>query len=159
MSTAASLVLGPVLVVPAGPAGADAAGRGGHFVPVNTVLLDTRSGVGGVTGARGAASTTTFTALGVGGVPTSGVRALLIDVTAVTPSGNTYLTVFPNGETRPIVASLNVSKDEVLTNSVVVAPAATASSASTTTAAVRTSSSTCRATSPVSRPLRAGASC
>ncbi|MER5456601.1 hypothetical protein ABT008_17610 [Micromonospora sp. NPDC002389] len=122
LSVAVSLVLGSIVVIPARSAGADAAGRGGDFVPVNTVLLDTRSGVGGVTGARGATSTTTFTALGVGGVPTSGVRALLVDITAVSPTGNTYLTVFPNGATRPIVASLNASKDEVLTNSVVVSP-------------------------------------
>ncbi|MFF0722153.1 hypothetical protein [Verrucosispora sp. NA02020] len=51
----------------------------------------------------------------MGGVPTIGVRVLL-DIAAVNPTGITYLTVFPNGATRPIVASLTVSKDEVLTN-------------------------------------------
>ncbi|MER7459560.1 hypothetical protein [Micromonospora sp. NPDC126480] len=104
------------------PAVADAAGKGGDFVPVNTVLLDTRNGTGGVTGVRPAGSTTTVTALGVGGVPTTGVRALLVDVTAIAPTGNTHLTVFPHGATRPVASSLNASKGEVLSNSVVVAP-------------------------------------
>ncbi|TDB79096.1 hypothetical protein [Micromonospora sp. KC721] len=105
-----------------GSASADAAGKGGDFVPANAVLLDTRNGTGGVTGARPAASTTTVTALGVGGVPASGVRALLVDVTAITPAGNTYLTVFPHGAARPVASSLNAAKGEVLSNSVVVAP-------------------------------------
>ncbi|MEV1143135.1 hypothetical protein [Micromonospora sp. NPDC049799] len=107
-------------LVQGGPAAADAANKGGDFVPVNTVLLDTRNGTGGVTGARPAGDTATVTALGVGGVPSTGVRALLLDVTAISPTAATYLTVFPKDATRPTASSLNAAKGEVLTNSVVV---------------------------------------
>ncbi|MGN9778322.1 hypothetical protein ACTMS0_21525 [Micromonospora sp. H33] len=117
-----ALLVSGITTIAVQPAHADAAGKGGDFVPVNTVLLDTRNGTGGVTGARPAASTTTVTALGVGGVPATGVRALLVDVTAINPTGHTHLTVFPNGATRPAASSVNASPGEVLSNSVVVAP-------------------------------------
>ncbi|WP_088984182.1 hypothetical protein [Micromonospora echinospora] len=99
---------------------ADAAGKGGDYVPVSAVLLDTRSGVGGVTGTRGAGSTTAVTALGVGGVPASNVSALMVEITAIGPTASTALTVFPDGATRPVGASLNVSAGQTLSNSAVV---------------------------------------
>ncbi|MGN9813523.1 hypothetical protein ACTMSW_29770 [Micromonospora sp. BQ11] len=102
------------------PAHADAANKGGDFVPVNTVLLDTRNGTGGVTGARPAGDTATVNALGVGSVPATGVRALLVDVTAISPTLATHLTVFPKDAPRPVASSLNAAKGEVLSNSVVV---------------------------------------
>ncbi|MEV1287368.1 hypothetical protein [Micromonospora sp. NPDC049679] len=99
------------------PASADEAGKGGDFVALNTELLDTRSGVNVPVVAK---SVTSVAALGVGGIPTSGVRALLVDITGINPTANTFLTVYPKGATRPEASSINVSKGEVLSNSVVV---------------------------------------
>ncbi|KAB1916004.1 hypothetical protein [Micromonospora sp. AMSO31t] len=95
-------------------------GKKGDYVPAAAVLLDTRSGIGGYTGARPAGSTASVQALGVGGVPATGVDALLVDVTAISSTGNTHLTVYPDQTTRPTASSLNASVGEVISNSVVV---------------------------------------
>ncbi|WP_410819611.1 hypothetical protein [Micromonospora sp. 050-3] len=109
------------VVVPAGAVHADAAGKGGDYVPINqTVLLDTRSGIGGYTGPRDANTVATVSALGVGSVPANGVSALLVDVTAISPTVNTFVTVYPDQTTRPAASSLNASTGEVISNSVVV---------------------------------------
>ncbi|WP_229403396.1 hypothetical protein [Micromonospora okii] len=102
------------------PAYADAAGKGGDFVPVNAVLLDTRNGTGGVTGVRGANSVTAVNALGVGSIPATGVSALMVDVTTISPTANTSLTVYPDQTTRPTATSLSASTGETLSNSAVV---------------------------------------
>ncbi|RAO51903.1 hypothetical protein ONO86_01997 [Micromonospora noduli] len=101
---------------------ADAAGRGGDFVPIDSIaLLDTRDGTGGTTGVRGAKSVTTFNAVGVGGIPASGVSALMVDVTAIYPTANTFLTIYPD-LTDPKASAMNASIGEVMTNSAVVKP-------------------------------------
>ncbi|WBB76289.1 trypsin-like serine protease [Micromonospora sp. WMMD1128] len=88
-------------------------------------LLDTRAGTGAPAGPRGADSTTDFPALGVGGVPSTGVSAVLVDVTAVSPTANTFLTVFPQGTTRPALSSsLNASTGEIISTTQVVRPGA-----------------------------------
>ncbi|MFY1672499.1 hypothetical protein ACN27G_21435 [Plantactinospora sp. WMMB334] len=118
---ASVLAAAGVAVVPAAPVLADAAGRGGDFVPVTTAqLLDTRSGVGATAGARGPGSTTTVQVLGRAGVPASGVSALLVDVTAVNPTVATYFTLWPDGVARPAVSALNVKAGVVQSNSAVV---------------------------------------
>ncbi|MFI6241616.1 hypothetical protein ACIBEF_17235 [Micromonospora sp. NPDC050795] len=112
------------MVVSPTPAHADAAGRGGDYVPIDTVtLLDTRTGVGSTTGTRGAGSVTSFTALGIGGVPAAGVSALMIDVTAISPTANTFLSVYPD-QTSRTTSELNAAAGEVITNSTVVKPGA-----------------------------------
>lgn len=116
------------LVVPAlavqhtSVARADAAGGGGDFVPLSgqAVVLDTRSGIGGTTGQRGAASTTTFPVLGVGGIPTSGVGAVLARVAVLGPTEATWLELWPDGTTRPTVTMLSAGVGEAISNSAVV---------------------------------------
>ncbi|RQX19331.1 hypothetical protein DDE19_04505 [Micromonospora ureilytica] len=111
-----------MLVRPDSPARADAAGRGGDFVPIDSVpLLDTRDGTGGTTGVRGAKSVTTFNAVGIAGIPSSGVSALMVDVTAISPTANTFLTIYPD-LTDPKASAMNASIGEVMTNSAVVKP-------------------------------------
>ncbi|MGW5559825.1 hypothetical protein ACWER9_21710 [Micromonospora sp. NPDC003944] len=84
-------------------------------------LLDTRDGTGGTTGVRGAKSVTTFNAIGVGGVPSSGVSALMVDVTAIQPTANTFLSIYPD-LTTVSASAMNASIGEVMTNSAVVKP-------------------------------------
>ncbi|WP_410818082.1 hypothetical protein [Micromonospora sp. 050-3] len=101
---------------------ADAAGRGGDFVPIDSIaLLDTRDGTGGTTGVRGAKSVTTFNAVGIAGIPSSGVSALMVDVTAIYPTANTFLTIYPD-LTDPKASAMNASVGEVMSNSAVVKP-------------------------------------
>jgi hypothetical protein len=48
---------------------------------------------------------------GVGGVPATGVTAVVLNVAATQATGLTYLTVYP-GPSRPIAASVNVVPTE-----------------------------------------------
>jgi hypothetical protein len=43
-----------------------------------------------------------------------------VDVTGISPTVNTVLTVYPKGATKPTASSVNVGKGEALSNSVVV---------------------------------------
>jgi hypothetical protein len=117
-----ALVVSAVAVPRGAPAHADAAGAGGNFVPIagKTVLLDTRSGIGAAKGVRGAASTTTVFALGVGGVPSTGVSAVLVRVAALKPTANTWLEVWPDGIARPVMTTLAAGKGEQISGLAVV---------------------------------------
>jgi hypothetical protein len=101
---------------------ADVAGQGGDFVALSPsgVLLDTRNGTGGVTGLRTAGSTTTFPVLGRGGVPATGVQAVVVDLTAISPTATTNLTLWPDGTSRPAVSMLNAGAGQIISNSAVV---------------------------------------
>ena len=86
----------------------------GTFTPVDPVrIVDTRDGTG-VAGRHvdplGAGAVTEFVVTGVGGVPTSGVGAVVLNVTATEATGRGYLTVFPCGDARPLASNLNVVK-------------------------------------------------
>lgn len=54
-----------------------------------------------------------------GGVPSSGVSAVVINLTAVTPSGSGWLTAYPSG-TRPNISSLNYAAGVTRANMVTV---------------------------------------
>jgi hypothetical protein len=58
--------------------------------------------------------------LGVGGVPASGVGAVVLNVTAVTPTSNGHLTVYPDGETAPLASNVNFRPGAVVPNRVIV---------------------------------------
>lgn len=96
--------------------------RGGDFVRLTSSanVLDTRTGLGAAAGPRGGGSVTTFQVTGVGGVPSTGVRAVLVDVTAVEPANNTYLTLFPEGTTRDTALSMvNATPGQIISNTAV----------------------------------------
>ncbi|MCA2217340.1 trypsin-like serine protease [Jidongwangia harbinensis] len=97
--------------------------RGGTFVrlPTSAAALDTRNGTGATAGARAAGSTTSFRVAGVGGVPATGVTAVLVDVTAITTTAGLFLTVFPEGTTRPAALStVNATASQIISNAAVV---------------------------------------
>lgn len=117
--------IGAVVALPAAqPALADAAGLGGDYVPINGTdvrVLDTANGVGTTKGVRGPASTTQFQVLGVGAVPSTNVRAVMVDVDVKAPTAATYLTLWKGDETtRPVVGTLNVTANEQISNSAIV---------------------------------------
>ncbi len=61
-----------------------------------------------------------MTVTGLGGVPATGVTAVVLNVTAVSPSAGTYVTAWPTGETRPPASNLNVPPGDVRPNLVIV---------------------------------------
>jgi uncharacterized protein YvpB len=85
-------------------------------------LLDTRfgTGTGGRVAPLGQDQTLTLQVTGRGGVPASGVSAVVLNVTATDPSSNSYLTVFPAGGGVPVASNLNFVAGETVPNRVVV---------------------------------------
>jgi hypothetical protein len=80
-------------------------------------VLDTRDGTGAPAAQVGQAPLS-VTLLGRGGVPSSGVSGVMLNVTAVAPTGNTFVTVYPGGSDRPTASNLNVSAGQVIPNMV-----------------------------------------
>ena len=64
----------------------------------------------------------TVTVLGRGGVPASGVSAVVFNLTAVQPVTNGYLSAYPAGQPTPPTSSLNFAAGETRAHLVVVAP-------------------------------------
>jgi hypothetical protein len=58
--------------------------------------------------------------LGRGGVPTSGVGAVALNVTVTNPTTASFLTVFPSGGGRPTAANLNYTVGQTSSNMVIV---------------------------------------
>ncbi|HVC41140.1 MAG TPA: FG-GAP-like repeat-containing protein [Candidatus Saccharimonadales bacterium] len=80
-------------------------------------ICDTRSGNStqcNALGPLGAAKSITIHVTGQGGVPTSGVQAVVIDLTALpTGNGGGQLTAYPNGNTLPGVSDVNYVSSNV----------------------------------------------
>ena len=82
-------------------------------------IWDSRSGPG-PTGRSSAGETRNVTVTGVGGVPANGVTAVVLNVTAVGPSAQTFITVWPMGENKPLASNLNVPPGDNRPNLVIV---------------------------------------
>jgi SpoIID/LytB domain protein len=98
------------VVVPAGPGSGAGAASVVAPVPFRALvpsrLLDTRSGGGPVVGlAAGRA----LTVAGAGGVPATGVRAVVLNVTATGATGPGFVTVYPCDGGLPLASNLNVT--------------------------------------------------
>ena len=92
----------------------------GAVVPlVPARLLDTRSGLGGAQLA--ARATLRLIVAGLGGVPSDGVAAVVLDVTALHSTAGGYVTVWDGAANRPGTASLNFSTAQTVGN-LVLAP-------------------------------------
>lgn len=85
----------------AAPAGSATAGL---YVPADVRVMDTRTGIGGPASAMPANVWRTVPVAGVGGVPTTGVSAVQVTVTVLSPAstGNAY--VSSNGASTPVSA-------------------------------------------------------
>ncbi len=77
-------------------------------------VADTRSG-----SAVGPNGTLSLVVTGPGGVPGTGVTAVLLNVTVTEPSAGGWLTVFPSGTTRPLASSINFAPGQTIANAVV----------------------------------------
>jgi hypothetical protein len=83
-------------------------------------ILDTRHGTGAAEAPVGAGQHIAVQVAGVGQVPSSGVTAVVLNVTAVSATKSSYLTVYPDGEAAPGVSNLNFAANQTVPNLVVV---------------------------------------
>ncbi|MEW2633957.1 FlgD immunoglobulin-like domain containing protein [Streptomyces sp. NPDC048389] len=98
-----------------------ASGEGSTYEPVTPDrLMDTRTGLGVPKAKVGAGKTVTLQVTGRGGVPASGVTAVVLNVTGTTATATTYVAVHPNGLPRTSASNLNLVKGQTAPNLVVV---------------------------------------
>lgn len=90
-------------------------------------LLDTRAGQSTIDGQFAGVGAVTaggrldLAVLGRGGVPPSGVSAVVVNVTATGATASTFITAYPSGATRPNASNLNVFVGQTIPNLVMVA--------------------------------------
>ncbi|GAA4263952.1 choice-of-anchor D domain-containing protein [Dactylosporangium darangshiense] len=96
-------------------------GAEGTYRPMDPVrLLDTREGNGAPKAPLGGGQTLHLQVTGRGGVPSSKISAVVLNVTVTAPTSAGYLTVYPAGVTRPTASSLNFPAGWTGANSVTV---------------------------------------
>ncbi len=95
-------------------------GLAGRYVPTVPVrVLDTRSGLGAPVRALAARQTLDVVVGGMGGVPTTGVAAVVLNVTAIAPQHDTFVTLWPTGTERPTTSNVNAEAGSIVPNVVV----------------------------------------
>ncbi|MBR7825045.1 right-handed parallel beta-helix repeat-containing protein [Actinospica sp. MGRD01-02] len=98
-----------------------AGGSGAGYVPVNPDrLLDTRKGIGAAKAAVARYGQLSLKVAGSGPVPASGTVAVALNVTVTTPTAGGYLTVWPDGSSRPSTSNVNFNAGQTLPNLVIV---------------------------------------
>jgi len=83
-------------------------------------ILDTRSGLGGTAGPVGPRSPIGLQVLGRGGLPATGVSAVVLNVTVTGPTAGGYVSVYP-GPIRPTTSNINFARQQTVAN-LVIAP-------------------------------------
>jgi Fibronectin type III domain len=102
----------------AAPEAVQTVAPGGSFVGLTPVrLLDTRIGLGAP---KGSTTSVALTVDGHGGVPTSGVSAVALNVTVTQPVGPGVITAYPAGQPLPLASNLNFTSGDTVANFVVV---------------------------------------
>ena len=102
------------------PLAASATGLAGTFVSLSPArVLDTRIDNGAM-GPVAANSTIHVQIAGRGGVPSTGVSAVVLNVTETEAQGAGYITIFPDGTARPTASNLNFPKADTRANQVTV---------------------------------------
>ena len=82
-------------------------------------VLDTRDGNGAPTGAVGPQSVTRVQLEGRPGLPSSGMGAVILNVTVTQPTANGFITVYPSGVDRPTASNLNMQPGQTVPNLVI----------------------------------------
>jgi hypothetical protein len=81
-----------------------------------TRILDTSTGVGAPKAEVAHSTTVKLGVLGVGGVPSTGVGAVLVNVTATGPTASGYLAAYPDGLADPNISTLNFVAGQTVSN-------------------------------------------
>ncbi|WP_265863842.1 cell surface protein [Streptomyces sp. SKN60] len=96
-------------------------GSGATYQPVTpNRLMDTRSGLGVAKAKVGAGQSVDLQVTGKGGVPASGVTAVVMNVTATGPTAGSFVSVYPSGTARTSASNLNFTAGQTIPNLVVV---------------------------------------
>jgi hypothetical protein len=104
-------------------ASAGSTSAGSTLVPLAAQrVLDTRTTVGGVGHALASGTAASFPVTGVGGVPSTGVAAVVIALTAVAPAAAGSLVAYPYSTTPPATTSLSAAAGRDTTALVLVRP-------------------------------------
>ncbi|MEW2252528.1 N-acetylmuramoyl-L-alanine amidase [Streptomyces sp. NPDC006975] len=91
------------------------------FKPVTpTRLMDTRSGLGVAKAKVGAGGEVVLQVTGNSVVPSSGVGAVVLNVTATNPTATSFVSVYPNGTDRTSASNLNFTAGKTIPNLVTV---------------------------------------
>ncbi len=95
---------------------------GGAYTPVGPVrVLDTRAAIGvTTTTAVPPGQTVSLQVAGVAGVPATGVTGVALNVTVTEPTSAGVLTVYPDGQARPVASNLNWVAGWTVPNMVIV---------------------------------------
>ncbi|MET9955348.1 FlgD immunoglobulin-like domain containing protein [Streptomyces sp. NPDC006339] len=97
------------------------AGDGNRFKAVTPArVLSTVAGTGVPKAKVGAGKTVSVQIAGRGGVPSTGVTAVVMNVTATRPTASSYVSVYPYGTPRPTSSNLNVVAGQTVANLVTV---------------------------------------
>ncbi|SCL22233.1 hypothetical protein GA0070616_2498 [Micromonospora nigra] len=94
--------------------------RGTYYSLTPKRLMDTRSGLGAPKAKLNGGKKVDLQVTGRGGVPSSGVGAVVLNVTVVNPTSGSFLTVWPAGRGRPNASSVNFPKSWLGSNNVTV---------------------------------------
>ncbi len=98
----------------AGGTGSSALGRLLALSPAR--ILDTRSGIGTARGTARGGEAITLQVLGEGGVPTSNVDAVVVNLLSINPTQDGWVTAWPSGSGEPSTASLSYRAGRVIPN-------------------------------------------
>ena len=82
-------------------------------------VVDTRTGVGATEARVSAGGRIDLKVTGTNGIPTSGVAAVVLNVTAINPDTKTFLTVWPAGQPQPATSNLNAPAGAAIPNLVI----------------------------------------
>ena len=97
------------------------AGGSGSFTSLTPArLLDTRNGTGAPKGPVAPTGTEHLGVVGVGGVPATGVAAVVLNVTVTGPASQGAITAYADATTMPHGANVNYSAGQTVANLVVV---------------------------------------
>ena len=96
-------------------------GTVGGFSPADKPvrILDTRTGVG-LGGPVAGGASLVLPVAGRSGVPSTGVKAVVLNVTVADINRSGFVTVYPSGQSRPNASNLNFRSGQVVANQVVV---------------------------------------
>lgn len=98
-----------------------AGGTGAGFNPLTpTRILDTRDGTGGFQARVGQTPIALTVSTVAGSISGTAPTAVVLNVTVANPSTSSFLTLWPDGATRPTASDLNFLAGQVTSNLVVV---------------------------------------